>query len=1117
MIPDAAQRKRALDPRESFIVQAPAGSGKTELLIQRYLTLLARVEEPESVVAITFTKKAAGEMRRRVLDALRDSAGPRPAQEHAAATWELARAARRQSDDLRWELSGNPNRLRIRTIDSLCSALTRQMPWLSRLGAPPAIAEEPADLYAEAARRTIELLESGAWSDAVAALLSRLDNDFQKLQTLLAAMLARRDQWLRHVAGAKDDPERARDALESALANLIRDTIGRAIALVPAGVGDELAALAARAGANLQAEGLPGAAVACVDLTRMPGPDGLDPWLGIVEMLLTKDGKWRGRPDKRNGFPTSDKPLKARLLSVIAALSSNEPLRAALAEIRLMPDAHYAPDQWQAIQALVELLPMAVAQLQVRFREGGEADYTEVAMAAQRALGEPEEPTDLALAMDCRIQHLLVDEFQDTSVGQYGLIARLTAGWQPGDGRTLFVVGDPMQSIYRFREAEVGLFLKACEEGIGAIPLKLLRLSANFRSVAGLVDWVNQTFESVFPARQDITTGAIPFSRSESVKPEGAGAAVTLHPFLGHDDAAEAARVVEIIQAARARGAETAAILVRSRRHLESVIPALRAAGLRYRAVDIDPLSGLPLIADLTALVRALLHPADRAAWLAVLRAPWCGLTLEDLHSLVGGDPHSAVWDLLRDPIRLAVLNADARARLARAASALGRALSCHPPSLRVWVESTWLALGGPACSPDPAALENANAFFALLESMDDGGRLDLGAFSSRIAHLFANPDPEAGEELQVMTIHKAKGLQFDLVIVPGLGRGARSEESRLLRWLERPRLGGGVDLLLAPIHAEGAEPGRAYDYLKHVDSEKSTYEAGRLLYVAATRAKSELHLLAHVEAGEEAGVVKLKLPTGNSLLKRMWSAAAPVFEEAARHAAPPAPTVPALRVPQAIERLTLAWRLPAPPEAVNAPAPAAETAGDAVSFEWVGDTLRHVGTAAHQMLRRIAEDGLEQWDAGRVEDRRASFRSVLSTLGVPAADLDSAVDRVLQAVTRALEDGRGRWLFDPTHTASACEYAISGAVGDEIVNVRVDRTFVDREGVRWIIDYKTSSHEGAGLDAFLDSERERYRAQLEGYRRLFAALEDRPVRAALYFPLLGAWRELREGAAAGE
>ena len=319
-IPDQEQRLRALDPTTSFVVQAPAGSGKTELLNQRYLTLLARVEEPEGVVAITFTRKAAGEMRRRVLEALRDSAGPKPEQPHAALTWELARAVRERSEAHGWDLFRNPARLRIRTIDSLSASLTRQMPWLSRLGGPPDILDDAEELYAEAARRTIELLETDEWAEQMEVLLTHLDNDFQALQKLLVGMLARRDQWLRHLAGASN-PQEARAGLEAALRNVIRDGIEDVRRLVPNGMAGEIVAIVAAAGVNLRAEGREGRAIACTGLTTLPGPEDLDLWLGIAETLLKNDGDWRVRLTVANGFPTTAKPLKKRAEELIQRLS----------------------------------------------------------------------------------------------------------------------------------------------------------------------------------------------------------------------------------------------------------------------------------------------------------------------------------------------------------------------------------------------------------------------------------------------------------------------------------------------------------------------------------------------------------------------------------------------------------------------------------------------------------------------------------------------------------------------------------------------------------------------------------------------------------------------------
>src|ERR671914_1413209 len=170
-IADASARRHTLDPGASFIVQAPAGSGKTELLIQRYLTLLARVEQPEEIIAITFTRKAAAEMRARVLAALAQVRnGSRPPQAHTQLSWELAQAVLAQAQERQWRLEAHPARLRIQTIDALCASLTRQMPVLSRFGAQPELIEDAGTHYREAAKRTLHEL-----SPPVVTLLSHLD------------------------------------------------------------------------------------------------------------------------------------------------------------------------------------------------------------------------------------------------------------------------------------------------------------------------------------------------------------------------------------------------------------------------------------------------------------------------------------------------------------------------------------------------------------------------------------------------------------------------------------------------------------------------------------------------------------------------------------------------------------------------------------------------------------------------------------------------------------------------------------------------------------------------------------------------------------------------------
>jgi hypothetical protein len=159
-------------------------------------------------------------------------------------------------------------------------------------------------------------------------------------------------------------------------------------------------------------------------------------------------------------------------------------------------------------------------------------------------------------------------------------------------------------------------------------------------------------------------------------------------------------------------------------------------------------------------------------------------------------------------------------------------------------------------------------------------------------------------------------------------------------------------------------------------------------------------------------------------------------------------------------------------------------------------------------MLRRIGEDGVEKWSAERIQSLGRVYGSALTGLGVPEAELDGAVDRVCAALTATLADERGRWILS-SGEGTACEIPITGVLDGKTLSVRIDRTLLDRNGTRWVVDYKTSSHEGSGLEGFLDNESARYSDQLLTYKRLFRAFEDRSVRTALYFPLLQAWREV--------
>ena len=167
---DRAARRRAIEPGGSFVVQAPAGSGKTTLLTLRYLRLLSDVERPEQVVAITFTRKAAAEMRHRIVGALRLAAAPLPpgADERLQELHRHGRAALERSRERGWGLEDNPARLHVQTIDGLNHWLARRLPLAARIGGSSSVVDDARPLYAEAARRTVARLDGEAFRAWVA-------------------------------------------------------------------------------------------------------------------------------------------------------------------------------------------------------------------------------------------------------------------------------------------------------------------------------------------------------------------------------------------------------------------------------------------------------------------------------------------------------------------------------------------------------------------------------------------------------------------------------------------------------------------------------------------------------------------------------------------------------------------------------------------------------------------------------------------------------------------------------------------------------------------------------------------------------------------------------------
>jgi ATP-dependent exoDNAse (exonuclease V) beta subunit len=1055
--PDERQRRTAIDPTRSFAVQAPAGSGKTELLIQRVLRLLAIVERPEAIVAITFTRKAAAEMLERILGALRGaSEGTAVAKPHERLTRDLAAAALDRDRALGRNLLDHPGRLRVQTIDALCLSIAGEMPWLARLGAMPRIEENMRAVYEEAARRTVLLIGGEPrYREPLEILLRHLDNNATRVQQLLADMLEKRDQWL-PLAVETDEEERAR--IEGAMSRARIEAVEAAERSIPA---------AAREG--------------WFAIQRFLNVDAL----GMADALLRKDGKWRSRPPKG---------CEARFAELIARLEAAPDVLDALKLLQKLPRLRYTAEQWTIVRALLAALKMAAGQLRIVFHEEGTIDFSELGEAARRALGALGDPSELAFRLDSRIEHLLVDEFQDTSRVQVELLEKLTTGWQPGDGRTLFLVGDPMQSIYRFRGAEVGLFLQVQRHGIQGFPVQTLPLTANYRSVKSIVERVNGMFLRMFPSIDDVAIGAIPYSAIEATQPdEGRDPAVVVHGFGEDEEQLEVRKVIELVQGAKSQG--RVAILVRARTHLPRIVDALKKERINFQAIEIDPLNERTVVQDVLALTRAMLHASDRISWLAILRAPWCGLTLADLEALVRGRTDQTIWESLQD---LGALSEDGQRRAARLLEALAEAFAEQGRwPLRRWVERVWIRLGGPAClEGDQSALEDARDYFDLLEAEQTGSDVrDFDALSQRVAQLYAKPAPGPEPWLHVMTIHKAKGLEFDTVIVPGLGRQEPIDDPQLFLFHEWPS-DDGEQRLIAPIPAEAGEKDPLYEYLQEIEKRKNRLERVRQLYVAATRAKKRLHLLGSAKVDKDGE----PRPHKGSMLYDLWPALTEEERGRFRRGASQVEFAAGAASPAVLRRLPGGWTLPdlPPPVYWEGARPLPVELRDP-TYEWVGDSLRLAGTVVHAVLQRAPGEDLQ------IPEPRL-IRKALAHAGVTPAEIEDTAQRVQQALRRMKTSPRGRWILG-SHQDARSEYGITGVVAGEVVRGLVDRTFIDESGARWIIDFKISSHEGGGLEAFLDEQQRRYCDQLGRYARLFAPL-GRPVRLGLYFPLLDGWRE---------
>lgn len=1089
---DFQSRQRTTDLSANLIMQAPAGSGKTSELTKRFLACLAVSNNPEEVVGITFTNKATAEMQDRILEALINGQSEEaPEAEHEKQLWSLARQVLARDTANGWRLLENASRLRIMTFDKLSAYLATQLPVLSGMGGGMSVEENAPILYREAILALFDEFEQThldrPTQDALEYLLRFAGNRLDRLLPLLSDLLGKRDQWLEVITS--DDL-----GMEEALRGLIHGTLHQARRAIPSDVQCELVELVH---GNSHNEPLAWAA----SLGAWPSADidTLPMWRELAELLLTKDGTLIKRITVKHGFPAKEANTE-RMKALLESLHEGEgsSVAGAMEQVRRLPDPGYPQEMEAFRKALGVALVRLVAHLKVVFTNRGKIDFIEVAQRALEALGDEVNVSDVLQRMDHVIRHILVDEVQDTSLTQIRLLQRLTSGWQPDEGRTLFFVGDPMQSIYMFRQAEVRLFMQMWQEKALSphIALEPVRLSNNFRSRAPVVSWFNTAFRQIFPPSANPYTSAVPFEPSDTLDASTEGG-VQVHPQIGADDVAEAATVVSLVHEAMTSEPDgSIAVLVRSRSHVVEIVRALKHAGLSFSAKDIDPISATSPVGDLIHLIQALRQPLDRTAWFHVLRSPYVGIAWEDLPAISmatgKGSVLGGIGRLLAE--QPDSISADSAARLGKLQRTLREV--ADTPTLREDLakaaEAVWYRLGGDLCISE-AHRQDVRATLALLRDYCHAGQLkNIEGFRLAVENLYATP--ESGT-VEIMTIHASKGLEFDTVILPGLGKMSRRDDPPMFHLQNLPEGFVVAPAVMREMRMEMTPGKRLYDAMANIKAMAAENERVRLLYVAATRARKHLHLLGHASTGKDA-----PYPVAGSMLAILWPAVSEHYLNAAQapQAAPVADAViDTYRTP-------ILKRLPSGMEG-EAVAPICAPLHDRhirpselllrepeYSVELENRAI--IGRLYHELMEKMATQGLAPWPLSRLMQMQEKIALRAERMGMAASETDAAAARVVQLLENTLGCAEGKWLIAPGCTAHS-EWPLAGYLDGAWVSARIDRAILDGDTL-WLVDYKTTQLNANNAVDIAD----KYRPQMTMYESLAKAIHpSKTIRKAIF------------------
>ena len=855
-LPDAAARRNAVDPSHNIVLEASAGTGKTRVLVERYVNLLCAGVEPDHILAITFTRKAAAEMRQRIIERLK----------------EASRSS--QFDAARWrDLRERIGDIAVSTIDAFCLSLLREFPLEADVdpGFDLADATEVPRLVGESLDQALRICRGLAREDDdVALVFAQLGE--RRLRSGIAALLDRRlvaPHALRRFLQKGPRDLTAATACEAAAARLcevmggVRDGLGAFLNDGPvrhsqfAMLADDVRRLCSESAVrNPQ--------------SAMSSREAQAAFRALSDRLkayfLTQEGRPRGDKFAGTGFTADDCDSPDAWKRHRAAAAQIAPLVAReIRNFRRDLNAIMARGVWR-------MFAVALQQYTHTLEAHALLDFSGVLERSVQLLKDMDEFAESRLRLEARHRHVLVDEFQDTSRAQWELVRQLVKSWGEGFGASsdaippsIFIVGDRKQSIYGFRDADVAMvdeaagFIDALRPG--GLPPQAITVS--FRSAPEILAFVNDVFAAIVggeasasPRRDAFRYGDTDrFPIGAAVPADEADAAVNFITGDTVQAAAErvAGEIVHLLSGATVRDRTTGvrrearaadvAILFRSRdSHREF------EASLDRRGVPTYVYKGLGFfeadeVQDAVAILRYLADPLSDLRAATLLRSRIVRVSDSAVARL---GPNAADAILSADPpLAVATLGAEDRQVLDLLRGAVPRWLSwvdrLAPSELldAVLRETAYaFELRGPRRRQ---ARENLKKLRGMIRRAQNRGYATLARIADHLERLAVGDESNAAidaiDAVGLMTVHAAKGLEFPIVFVVNMGRGTGGPRTPIR---VTDDAGGEASVAIADYQSEADEDAQARD----------REETKRLLYVALTRARDRLYLSTTVKEG---------------------------------------------------------------------------------------------------------------------------------------------------------------------------------------------------------------------------------------------------------------------------